>query len=186
MAFTSASPVLTATSNRTSLFREISIVVGASIVIGLFARFSIHLPFSPVPIALQSHVILLMAALLGSKRIVLVVSAFLLEGLMGFPVFASGNIGPFAFLAPTGGYLIGYLLAAFATGLMFERLKNKTVKSSLLALGAGNVLIYFCGVPWLAIFVGYKSAFLFGLLPFILGDCIKLILSIQGIKAFSR
>ena len=146
--------------------RDIAIVLGASVLIALFAPVSIRLPFSVVPIATQGHVCLFLGALLGKKRGALAVLAFLLQGALGLPVFANGSAG---LLGPTGGYLLGYVLGAYVTGLLVERMKLAQ------ALLLGNAAIYLLGLPWLATFIGFKSAIVFGFAPFILGDLLKLI-----------
>ncbi len=158
-----------------SWLKDIAVVVGASIIIALFAHISIPLPFTPVPIATQGHVILLLAALLGAKRASLAVLTFLFQGAIGLPVFAMGKAGLLVLAGPRGGYLLGYLAAAFVTGYCIERMANRSTPKIFAALSLGNLMMYVFGLPWLSRFVGWESAFTLGFLPFIIGDAFKLI-----------
>ncbi len=164
-------------------FKEIAIVLGASIVMALAAPLAIRLPFTPVPIVLQSHVILLMAALLGSRRGTLAVLAFLAQAAVGLPVLASGKFGPLVFVGPTGGYLLGYVVGAYLVGLLMEKCKTRTAAKTFGALSAGSIAIYFFGMVHLAGFIGYQKALLLGVVPFILGDLVKTIVCVRLLKA---
>jgi biotin transport system substrate-specific component len=157
-------------------------VLGASLLIAIFARISIPLPFSPVPLVLQSHLCLLLGALLGPRLGALAVLAYLIEGALGLPVFSLGRSGMGMILGPTGGYLLGYLAGAWVCGYMIERWPFK----KFLALALGNLAIFCCGLPQLSLFVGIEKAFLVGMLPFLAGDCVKLILTCRVLKASER
>lgn len=170
-------------ANDRSWLKEGAVILGASVIIALFAPVSIPLPFTPVPLATQAHVILLLSCILGAKRASLAVLTFLFQGVIGFPVFAGGAAGILAFAGPRGGYLLGYLVAAFFTGLMMERSSNRTPFKAIAAMGLGNLIIYFFGLPWLSRFVGWENAFLLGMLPFILGDALKLVVATKSLKA---
>jgi len=163
-----------------SWLKEVAVVLGASIIIALFAP--IRLPFVPVPLAVQAHVILLFSCLLGSKRATMAVLAFLFQGAVGLPVFASGKIGLLAFAGPTGGFLVGYVFAAFCTGYLMERKKNRTPAKAMLAMGLGNLILYLFGIPWLAQLIGWQSAFVLGMAPFLLPDLLKLIIAERILK----
>ncbi|MCX6990836.1 MAG: biotin transporter BioY [Chlamydiae bacterium] len=152
-------------------------VLGASVLISLCSQISFPLPFTPVPLTVQCNVILLLAAMLGSKRGALAVVAFLVQGAMGLPVFAGGTAGLLCLAGPTGGYLLGYVAAAFFTGYLVENMKQKTAVKAFFAMAAGNALIYFFGVAGLSTFIGWTSAFMLGAVPFIIGDLLKLLLS---------
>ncbi len=166
---------------QSSLSKQMLICLMANLIIVLSGQVALPLPFTPVPVCLQSSVILLMAALLGSKRGFCVTLAFLLEGAMGFPVFAKGAGSIAVFLGPTGGYLIGYLFASYLTGWLMER-SRKTNLQAFYALGAGTCLILLCGAFHLSFFLGVKGALLLGVLPFIAGDLLKIFLSIKLLK----
>jgi biotin transport system substrate-specific component len=182
MTMTATYPLSSSLSKPAAILKDIGVVLGASLVIALSGQLSIPLPFTPVPLVLQSHVILFFAAVLGSRRGFFAVLAFLMQGLMGLPVFASGSVGLLALLGPTGGYLLGYLIAAWTTGWMMENAKERTVKSTALALISGNLAIYLFGLPWLSFFIGFKAALICGFLPFIAGDFLKIVLTMKGLK----
>jgi biotin transport system substrate-specific component len=163
-------------------FKEALVILGASIIIALFAPISIRLPFSPVPIATQAHVVLFLACFLGSKRASLAVLTYLFQGAIGFPVFAGGAAGIMVLAGPRGGYLLGYLAAAFVTGFMMERIVNRTSSRAFSAMALGNLVVYLFGLPWLSLYVGWKNAFMLGMLPFLLVDALKLIIAAKIFK----
>jgi len=148
-------------------------VVGGSLFVALSARIVVPLPFSPVPVTGQTLAVLLLGALLGSRRGALCLLVYLTEGIVGLPVFASG--GGLAYLmGPTGGYLAGFVAAAFLTGLLAEHGWDRRVGSTLLAMFLGNVAIYAFGLSRLVHFVGSERVLALGLLPFIPGDLVKM------------
>ena len=159
------------------------IVIGSSILISLFAHISIPLPFTPVPISMQPHVVLFLAAFLGSKRGVIATLSFVVQGAVGMPVFAGGKAGVLALSGPTGGYILGYIAAAFVVGYLVENLKGIKLSSMFFSMAAGNLVIYLFGMAWLSTFIGINKAFVLGVLPFILGDLFKLVLAAKALKA---
>ncbi|MFQ5793645.1 MAG: biotin transporter BioY [Candidatus Bipolaricaulia bacterium] len=161
----------------TALFYDAALIVGGSLFVTLAARISVPLPFSPVPITGQTFAVLLTGALLGSRRGALSLLAYLSEGALGLRVFAGGTGGWGILAGPTGGYLIGFVFAAFLIGWLAERGWDRWVHTTALAMLFGNVIIYLFGLPWLAHFVGADRALPLGLSPFIPGDLIKLALA---------
>jgi biotin transport system substrate-specific component len=159
----------------TSWLKDLLIIAAASIIISLSAYITIPLPFTPVPLVLQCHMVLLMAAMLGSKKGTLATLLFIAQGMFGLPVFAGGNAGVLCLVGPTGGYLLGYVAAAFLTGYIVDILKEKSNSKVLIAMTCGNLVIYLFGMTWLSSFIGFNSAFTLGVLPFIIGDAFKLI-----------
>jgi biotin transport system substrate-specific component len=153
--------------------KNILIVVGASIVLGLFANLAIPLPFTPVALVTQSGVVLLLAALLGSKRAPAAVALFLAQGAMGLPVFANGAGGFVKLIGPSGGYLLGYFVAAYVTAKIIEMSEERSLTNALVALTVGTLIILCAGGAWLASYVGASQAFVMGILPFLLGDLFK-------------
>jgi biotin transport system substrate-specific component len=164
------------TERGAALAYDASLIVVGSMLIALAAQISIRLPFSPVPITGQTLAVLLIGALLGSRRGALSVVVYLVQGLVGLPVFASGAMGPAYLMGPTGGYLVGFIAAAYTTGRLAERGWDRDVISTSLAMLAGNAIIYVFGLVWLSVYVG-KQATALGLAPFVLGDVIKLTLA---------
>lgn len=176
-------PALDTTLESPSWIRNLFIVLGGSFLIALFARIAIPLPFSPVPLALQGTVCLLLGAVLGSRRAAWAVLVYLLQGAAGLPVFALGHAGMAVLLGPRGGYLIGYLLGAYVTGYLVERSGSKNLRQAGLAMVIGNLMIYLCGLSQLSLFVGIERVFFLGMFPFIIGDCFKLFAACRVLKA---
>jgi biotin transport system substrate-specific component len=156
-------------------------IQGGSQLTPQMARVEIPLPFTPVPITGQTFAVLLVGAALGSRRGALSMAVYLLEGALGLPVFAGGAAGLARLRGPTGGYLIGFIAAAFVTGWLAERGWDRRPATTALAMLTGNAVIYLFGLPWLAWFVGSflgpKGALALGLLPFVPGDLLKLLLA---------
>jgi biotin transport system substrate-specific component len=160
-----------------SLGRDILLVLAGSALVALCARLSFHLPFSPVPVTGQTFGVLLVGALLGSRRGALSMLAYLGEGLAGMPVFAGGTAGVGALLGPSGGYLVGFVFAAFVTGWLAERGWDRRMDRAAAAMLAGSIALYLPGLAWLAQFVGVSEVLGAGLLPFIPGDVAKILLA---------
>lgn len=168
---------------RVGLLYDAILVVVGSAFIALLAQVAIPLPFSPVPITGQTFAVLLVGALLGGTRGGLAVLLYLIEGTVGLAVFAGGGAGLARLAGPTGGYLVGFVAAAFVVGFLAKRGWDRRVWSTALAMLAGNVLIYAVGLPWLVHFVGGEKAFLLGLYPFVIGDLLKLTLAALALPA---
>lgn len=168
---------------RTTFIQDALIVLGASLLIGLFAKVAIPLPFTPVPLATQAQVCLFLGALLGSKRGALAVLLFLIQGTLGLPVFATAVTNITWAFGVKGGYLLGYLFGTYLTGYLVERSKERSSKEVLLYLGAGNLVIFILGYLQLSAFVGFWQALLLGVLPFLVGDALKLLVTLRALKA---
>ena len=162
-----------------SWLHSTGLVILSSILIGLFGKVAIPLPFTPVPIVTQTAFILLLGCLLGSKRAFTAVLLFIAQGVGGLPVFAGGKCGMAVLMGTNGGYYLGYLTAAFLVGYIAERMENRSPKNMFLMLALGTLTIFLFGVPYLATFVGWSSAFLLGMLPFLLGDLLKIFACIK-------
>ncbi len=161
--------------------RDVLLVVLSSLLISLMGQFSIHLPFTPIPISLRCQTILLLSVLLGSRRAGLAVLGFLMQGAIGLPVFAGGASTLAALLSPKGGYIIGFLMAAIVVGYMSE----KKVRHSLSFL-AGTLIIYACGSAYLSTFVGFSKALLLGVVPFVIGDFLKTAVCLKILGRFKH
>ena len=135
-------------------------------------------PLSPVPITLQTLAVLLSGALLGSRAGALAQLLYIAEGLGGLPVGAGGNSGLPWLLGPTGGYVIGFVAAAFVTGLMVERGWGDRIWRLAAAMVVGNLVIYLLGVPWLyfslLVEAGVLVAIEKGMLYYLIGDALKI------------
>lgn len=154
---------------------DVIVVLAGSILIALSAQLTVYLPFSPVPITGQTFAVLFLGALLGSKRGAGAALAYLLEGAAGLPVFAGGASG---LMHPSGGYIVGFVVAAFAVGYLAERGWDRRALTTIAAMVIGNVIIYAIGVLWLSAYVGgVDKAITFGMTPFLVGDALKIALS---------
>lgn len=163
---------------RHALLYDLALVLAGSLLIALAAQVAIKLPFSPVPITGQTLAVLLVAALLGSRRGAAAVLTYIAQGALGLPVFAGGAAGLARLAGPTGGYLAGFVVAAFLVGLLAERGWDRRPATTVAAMALGNVAIYALGVLWLARFVGgLDQAVQLGVLPFIPGDVLKIALA---------
>ncbi|RKY33097.1 MAG: biotin transporter BioY [Candidatus Omnitrophota bacterium] len=153
---------------------------------GAFVR--IPLPFTPVPLTLQTFFVLLSAALLGRRDGTISQLGYISLGLCGLPVFSSAGSGILYLLGPTGGYLFGFILASIFVGTFIEKITNKF--TYVLAVFLIADLILLCsGVIWLKLTLSCSlfGAFLIGFFPFIFGDLLKsIIASVVYIKLQPR
>jgi biotin transport system substrate-specific component len=157
----------------TSRWIEIPILIGFNLILVASAYLSINLPFSPVPITGQTFGVLLIAMTLGRVRATAVISAYLIEGAMGLPVFAGGAFGAQHLVGPTGGYLIGFLAAGFVVGSMADKGWDRSYFRSIVSMTLGHAIIFICGLVWLAQFVPSEALLAAGLTPFLIGTAIK-------------
>jgi biotin transport system substrate-specific component len=149
--------------------REAALAVVGVVALTLSAYVIIPLPYTPVPITGQTFAVLLLAAAYGARRGLASVALYLLAGAAGLPVFAAvPGIASY-------GYLAGFALAAVAVGWLAQRGWDRTFPLSIAAMLAGEVAIYLCGLLWLARFVGWGHVIALGLIPFLLGDSLKLL-----------
>jgi biotin transport system substrate-specific component len=157
--------------------REVALVLGGSLLIALVAQLRVVLPFSPVPITGQTFAVLLLGALYGRTRGAATVMTYLALGGLGLPVFAGGTFGLATLVGPTGGYLVGFVAAAFVVGFLSERGWDRKPWSTAVSMLIGNGLISVVGVLWLSRFVGWPAVLSTGVLPFLAGDALKIALA---------
>lgn len=176
-----------------SLVSQLFLVIAGSALLAVSAQFAFRLPISPVPVTGQTLVVLMIGMAFGSRLGAATVMAYLIEGGMGLPVFANGAFGWPVLIGPTGGYLIGFVAAAFVIGYMAERGAGRGPVSTALAMLVGTAVIYLFGASWLAQFLGFEKALAVGVLPFLYGDALKLIvaaglmpLAWRGVRLLSR
>lgn len=154
---------------------DAALILAGSMLIGFCAQLAVWLPFSPVPVTGQTFAVLLTGVLLGARRGSLCVLAYLLQGAAGLPVFASARAGLAVLLGPTGGYLIGFIAAAWLTGYLAQKGWDRKAGTTVLAMALGNAVIYAFGVLWLGLFTGsIKAAAAAGVYPFVIADCFKI------------
>ena len=140
----------------------------------------IKIPFYPVPMTMQTFVVLFVGMAFGYKIGLAIVSLYLLEGILGLPVFANSpekGIGIVYFTGPTMGYLIGFLIAVFFTGyLQFGKPTITNVIFIFFKLIFSVSFIYILGLFWLSTLIGWDKAFKFGAQPFLLAELFKILL----------
>ncbi|MFC1738503.1 biotin transporter BioY [Planctomycetota bacterium] len=158
------------------------LILGGAFLIALCAH--IKIPLFPVPVTGQTFAILMIAALFGARRGCLSVCAYLAAGAAGLPVFAASPSGIPAFAGPTGGYLVGFVFAAYLVGTLAERGWDRKAGTTVLAMVLGNVVIYAFGLFWLwclfaagRVSLGGKSLLAAGVYPFVIGDVLKILLA---------
>lgn len=152
--------------------RAVLLVGLGSVLLTLSAK--LQVPFYPVPMTLQTLVVLLMGMALGPRLALAAVLVYLAQGALGLPVFAGTpekGLGLAYMAGPTGGYLAGFALAAWVTGKLLEH--HRTVLGLVAAVVAGTAAIYLPGIAWLAALIGFDQALALGLVPFLLGDLLK-------------
>ncbi len=159
----------------TNAVTRAALVIFGSLLLALSAQFKI--PLYPVPVTGQTLVVLLIGMTYGPRLGGITMAAYLFEGALGLPVFAGGAAGAAVLVGPTGGYLFGFLLAGVAMGYLAERGMGRTAVSTIAAMAIGNFVIYCCGASWLANFIGFGQAIAAGVLPFLYGDALKLVVA---------
>jgi len=169
----------------TGIAKAVMVLVGIGL---LSASAYLSVPFYPVPLTMQTLAVLLIGGTLGPVLGASSVAGYLALGVAGAPVFHNGLGGPAVLAGPTGGYLIGFIAAAFVMGLA-SRGAGRTPRLAglvLLAVGAlaASATVYAFGVPWLAVFTGgdLRSALAAGAVPFILGDLLKSAVAVAALR----
>jgi biotin transport system substrate-specific component len=159
-----------------------------SCVLLLFLMAQISVPLQPVPITLQTLGVMLIGLKFNCRTAFYSMLTYLSLGAAGFPVFANFFGGYHIFPGPTGGYLIGCLAAVMVMSKVNELLKSeyKSFVCDSLSCLAGTVVIFICGVGWLAIYVGLEQAIMVGILPFILPGLVKIFLLVAVLQYLKK
>lgn len=170
---TAADTVLSRAAIRTATM----VVVGVGFI-ALMAQLRLYV--GPVPFTGQTLAVLLLGAAYGARLGLVTTAAYALLGAAGLPLFAGGESGVAYLLGPTGGYLLGFVLAAGLLGALAERGWDRSYGRTALAMLVANVIIFSCGVAWLQAALGgsWVQAFNVGVVPFVVGDLIKLALAV--------
>jgi biotin transport system substrate-specific component len=168
---------------RLAVFPRIGLVADAVLVLagtGLVAAAAqVSIPFEPVPLTGQTFAVLLVGSSLGAVRGASSLLIYLWLGVAGAPIYADGRHGWSVFTGATGGYIVGFVLAAAVIGYLAERGWDRRFSSAVGAMLTGNVLIYAVGLPWLAVVVdtNFEQTLELGLYKFVPGDLLKLYLA---------
>ncbi len=156
------------------MMRNITLAVLGSLALWLSAK--VQIPFYPVPLTLQTMVVLGLGAAMGWRLASATVTLYIAQGAAGLPVFAGTpekGIGLAYIAGPTGGYLIGFVFAAMLVGYLVRFGASKNVFKTFAIMLLGTAVIYLPGVTWLTTFIGIEKAVQFGLTPFLYGDVLK-------------
>lgn len=162
-------------------------IVGSNAIRIVFAAFAgslflailaqITVPFFPVPMTLQSLGVMLVGLTFGFRLATMTVGLYLIEGALGWPVFAGFTGGPAVFISGTGGYLFGFFAASGVMGLLIDRGAGKSLLGRLLVAYLGNIIIFAFGVAYLSSLYGLSKALSYGLYPFMMADLLKVLLA---------
>ena len=157
------------------------LTVGFALLTAAAAQVRLPLPFTPVPITGQTFAVLLSGAALGATWGAASQLLYVMLGALGLPFYAGGGSGWGVVTGATGGYLMGFIVAAFVVGTLAERHQDRTVFGAIPTFLTGNLIIYAIGVPWLyfaadSITTG-EAAISAGFAPFIAGDVIKIVVA---------
>lgn len=158
---------------RAGALQNAVLVVLASFATAAAAQIAVHLPWTPVPVTGQTFMVLLAGAALGPRRAFAAMALYLAEGACGLPVFAGGASGAAWLLAPSGGYLLSFPLAAAATGFLASRAWDRRPLTMALAMLAGSTITLALGALQLSRFVPQGTVLATGVLPFVPGDVLK-------------
>ena len=172
MTSIAASTTLRASALPKGIAIDIALVSAFALLNAGAAQISIPLPFTPVPLTLQTFAVLLTGSVLGTGRGLASLTLYVAIGSLGAPWFAGGSSG---FGGVTFGYVLGFLLAGAIVGRLAERGATHSISRTILSFTAGTLAIYAVGVPWLMANTGMNisQALNAGLAPFLLGDLVK-------------
>ena len=152
------------------------VVLGAALV-GGFAQ--LYVPLWPVPVTGQTLAVLLVGATLGAVRGVLALTAYAVFGIIGVPWFSEASSGWNVIAGPTGGYIVGFIVAAALVGWLSERAWDRKILKALATFAGGTLVVFAIGLPWLAfaLGIGVDLTLEYGLYPFLIGGAIKALIA---------
>lgn len=165
-----------------SLTNTFTLAVMGSLLLWISAK--IQVPFWPVPLTLQTLVVVLLPVFLGARAGIGAVALYMIEGAFGLPVFAGTpqlGIGLAYMAGPTGGFLAGFMVAASAIAIIAPALKRTFLNGFIMA-AIGHAIIFACGIPWLSQFVGLQQALAVGLFPFVAATVVKVGMAACAVK----
>ncbi len=161
---------------------SVALVAAGSLALAISAK--IQVPFWPIPMTMQSLVVLMIGIAYGGPLAAATVLAYLAEGLAGLPVFAGAAAGPAYLIGPSAGYLFGFLIAASGIGWLARRGWDRSIARASVAMVLGHVLLFVPGVAWLAVLFGWPQAIAVGVTPFIAATIVKTGLGVALVAAF--
>ena len=159
----------------TSRFHQVALVLLGTVLLAISAQ--IQVPFWPVPMTMQTFVVLMIGATYGWRLGGATMIAYIAEGVIGLPVFAQFSAGAQVLVGPTAGYLMGFVVAALVTGYLAERGYGRNLATAALSFAAGTIIIFACGLAYLSSLIGVEGAITHGLMPFIVSEPTKVALA---------
>ncbi len=173
-------PLLSEAFPKTTVVKIAAVVLGTLL---LTASAKVQVPFWPVPMTMQTAVVLILGMAYGWRLGAATVALYLMQGLAGLPVFAGPMAGPAYLMGPTGGYLVGFLAAAVVVGGLAERGWDRSWVRATAAMALGHAVIFAFGVAWLSVLFGVEKAVAVGLAPFWAATLLKTALGVVVVKA---
>jgi len=170
-------------STANSVPRAATLVLAGTILLAASAH--VKVPFWPVPMTMQTFVVLLIGATYGWRLGAATLIAYLVEGAAGLPVFTNGA-GPLYLAGPTGGYLVSWPFAAALVGALAERGAMRGPVRAVATFVMADALIFALGVGWLSTLIGFDKAIAGGLLPFLPAEALKIVLACMLVLAAGR
>ncbi|MCX6453854.1 MAG: biotin transporter BioY [Actinobacteria bacterium] len=182
------STLKSAVISRTTAITQISLILGGTIFLAVMAQISFPIPGSPVPFTGQTLGVLLLGTAYGASLGFSTVAFYLLMGIAGAPIFASGSHGFEKIAGATGGYLVGMLIASLVLGALAGRKWDQKIKTVIPTMIIGNVIIFTGGLIWLHQYTGQSWGWTVdkGLTPFILAEFIKIAIASTALPAVWR
>jgi len=182
------STLKSAVISRTTAITQISLILGGTIFLAVMAQISFPIPGSPVPFTGQTLGVLLLGTAYGASLGFSTVAFYLLMGIAGAPIFASGSHGFEKIAGATGGYLVGMLIASLVLGALAGRKWDQKIKTVIPTMIIGNVIIFTAGLIWLHQYTGQSWRWTVdkGLTPFILAEFIKIAIASTALPAVWR
>ena len=174
--------------SRTTAVTQISLILGGTIFLAAMAQISFPIPGSPVPFTGQTLGVLLLGTAYGASLGFSTVAFYLLMGIAGAPIFASGSHGFEKIAGATGGYLVGMLISSLVLGTLAGRKWDQKIKTVIPTMIIGNVIIFTFGLFWLHQYSGQSWSWTIdkGLTPFILAEFIKIAIASTALPAVWR
>ena len=174
--------------SRTTAVTQISLILGGTIFLAAMAQISFPIPGSPVPFTGQTLGVLLLGTAYGASLGFSTVAFYLLMGIAGAPIFASGSHGFEKIAGATGGYLVGMLISSLVLGALAGRKWDQKIKTVIPTMIIGNVIIFTFGLFWLHQYSGQSWSWTIekGLTPFILAEFIKIAIASTALPAVWR
>lgn len=157
-----------------TMARNIFLAVAGSLLLWVSAK--IQIPFYPVPMTMQTFVVLGLGAAFGWRLAMATVVLYLVEGAAGLPVFSGTpekGLGLAYMAGPTAGYLVGFVAASGLVGWLAQKGADKNVFAMFAVMLLGSAVIYLFGFTWLANLIGTEKAWIYGVMPFLYGDLLK-------------